>query len=84
MKIKLTLLLASKLPTELLLEDKVNSLVLRRTLGAFDEKFWCPEPWGDDVNIVDGECMLWTLEVIPVTDLLDESLLRFPPYKKIN
>ena len=39
MKIKLTLLLASKLPTELLLEDKVNSLVLRRTLGAFDEKF---------------------------------------------
>ena len=78
----LTLLLESKLPTELLLEDSVKSRELRRTLGAFEEKLWCPEPWGDDVNIADGECMLWTLDVMATTGLQEESFLLLPPYKE--
>ena len=78
----LTLLVESKLLTELLLEDSVKSRELRRTLGAFEEKLWCPVPWGEDVNIVDGECMLWTLDVIAITGVHEESFLLLPPWKE--
>ena len=78
----LTLLVESKLLTELLLEDSVKSRELRRTLGAFEEKLWCPVPCGEDVNIVDGECMLWTLDVIAITGVHEESFLLLPPWKE--